>query len=67
MIEFTCNYQQSGQKFDHFWEHTVGSGYAPLSLRADWQAQLAQSRRELGFRHVRFHGILFEEQEEAEQ
>jgi len=42
----------------HFWEHTVGSCHAPLALRADWQAQLARCRNELGFRFVRFHGLL---------
>ena len=40
------------------WQWCVGSGHATLALRADWQAQLAQARRDLGFRHVRFHGIL---------
>jgi xylan 1,4-beta-xylosidase len=42
----------------HFWEHTVGSCHAPLGLRADWRAQLARCARELGFRRVRFHGLL---------
>ena len=42
----------------HAWEHTVGSGHAPLGLRADWQEQLQRAHQELGFRHVRFHGIL---------
>src|SRR4030081_3861467 len=42
----------------HVWEHTVGSCHAPLALRADWQAHLTRCRRELGFRHVRFHGLL---------
>jgi xylan 1,4-beta-xylosidase len=42
----------------HVWEHTVGSCHAPLALRADWQAQLRRCRQELGFRHVRFHGLL---------
>jgi xylan 1,4-beta-xylosidase len=42
----------------HVWEHTVGSGHAPLGLRADWQGQLRRAHQELGFRHVRFHGIL---------
>ncbi len=42
----------------HYWEHTVGSCHAPLALRADWRAQLARCRRELGFRRVRFHGLL---------
>jgi xylan 1,4-beta-xylosidase len=42
----------------HSWEHTIGSGHATLALRADWQRQLTRCRRELGFRHVRFHGLL---------
>ena len=42
----------------HVWEHTVGSCHAALALRADWQAQLRRCRQELGFRHVRFHGLL---------
>lgn len=46
-----------GKPLDHFWEHTVGSGHARLALRADWQAQLRRCRDELGFRHVRLHGI----------
>ncbi len=48
----------AGVHFPHAWEHTIGSGHAPLALRADWQRQLTRCRRELGFRHVRFHGIL---------
>lgn len=58
MIEFFCNVAQSGTTFSHFWEHTVGSGHAPLALRADWQAQLKKCHEELGFGHVRFHGPL---------
>lgn len=42
----------------HPWEHTVGSCHAPLGLRADWQEQLRRTHEELGFRRVRFHGIL---------
>ena len=40
------------------WQWCIGSGHATLALRADWQAQLAQARHDLGFRYVRFHGIL---------
>jgi len=29
-----------------------------MALRADWQVQLVRCHRELGFRHVRFHGLL---------
>ncbi len=40
------------------WQHCVGSGHSALALRADWQTQLRRAHEELGFRHVRFHGIL---------
>jgi xylan 1,4-beta-xylosidase len=36
----------------------VGSCHAPLALRSDWQAQLLRCHGELGFGHVRFHGLL---------
>ncbi|HET6579044.1 MAG TPA: hypothetical protein VFG66_12005, partial [Gemmatimonadales bacterium] len=58
MVQFKSNLAAPSAALGHFWEHTVGSGHAPLALRADWQRQLARCRRELGFRHVRFHGIL---------
>ncbi len=45
-------------QFFHSWEHCVGSGHAALALRADWQKQLTRCKMELGFRYVRFHGIL---------
>jgi xylan 1,4-beta-xylosidase len=55
---FKCDLSQPTTHLDHFWEHTLGSGHAPLALRADWQAQLARCQAELGVRHVRFHGLL---------
>ncbi len=55
---FRCRLSAPATPLPHVWEHTVGSCHAPLALRADWQAQLARCRRELGFRHVRFHGLL---------
>lgn len=58
MPTFSCDYSQRPAPFEHVWEHTVGSDQAPIALRADWQAQLGQCRRELGFRYVRFHGLL---------
>jgi xylan 1,4-beta-xylosidase len=58
MIQFLCDLSQTGTPFPHCWEHTVGSCHAPLALRSDWQAQLEQCHRELGFRYVRFHGLL---------
>lgn len=61
MPDFTCNLSQASKPFAHFWEHTVGSGHAPLALRADWQAQLTQCHNDLGFQHVRFHALLSDE------
>jgi xylan 1,4-beta-xylosidase len=59
IVEFRCDLsQQWGTPLPHCWEHSVGSCHAPLALRADWQAQLRQCREELGFRYVRFHGLL---------
>ena len=58
MPTFTCRLDETTTPLDHAWEHTVGSGHATLALRADWQAQLRRCHDELGFRHVRFHGLL---------
>ena len=55
---FTADLTAPGRPLNQPWQWCVGSGHATLALRADWQAQLAQARRDLGFRHVRFHGIL---------
>lgn len=55
---FSCDCSKDPENLPHFWEHCVGSGHATLALRADWQAQLKQCHDELGFRHVRFHGML---------
>ncbi|HVB03014.1 MAG TPA: cellulase family glycosylhydrolase [Chitinophagaceae bacterium] len=56
--EFICDLNDQPAPLLHFWEHTIGSGHATLALRADWQKQLLKCHIELGFRHVRFHGIL---------
>jgi len=58
VIEFFCNLSESGTPLPHFWEHTVGSDHALVALRADWQTQLRRCHQELGFQHVRFHGLL---------
>jgi len=55
---FKCDLLADTDSFPHFWEHTIGSGHAPLGLRSDWQKQLKRCHDELGFKHVRFHGIL---------
>lgn len=57
-ISFSCNLSGLTTPLKHAWEHTVGSDHAPVALRADWQKQLQRCHDELGFRHVRFHGLL---------
>ena len=37
---------------------TVGAGRANEGLRADWQQQLAVVQKEIGFKYLRFHGLL---------
>lgn len=55
---FTSRLSAAVTPLKHAWEHTVGSSRALLALRADWQAQLQRCHDELGFRYVRFHGLL---------
>jgi xylan 1,4-beta-xylosidase len=57
-LTFFCDLAEATTPLPHFWEHTVGSDHARMALRSDWQRQLKRAHDELGFRHVRFHGIL---------
>jgi xylan 1,4-beta-xylosidase len=45
----------------HFWEQMFGSGRANLSLRADYREDLRAVKKITGFRYVRFHAILDDE------
>jgi xylan 1,4-beta-xylosidase len=55
---FKCDVNGATSPLPHFWEHTVGSDHALMALRADWREQMRRAHDELGFRHVRFHGVL---------
>ncbi len=57
-LTFFCDLAEATTPLPHFWEHTVGSDHAPMALRADWQRHLKRAHDELGFRYVRFHGLL---------
>jgi len=39
----------------------VGAGRASEGLRADWQEQLAMVQKDVGFKYIRFHGLLNDE------
>jgi xylan 1,4-beta-xylosidase len=58
MPDFICDLSWPGTPLPHVWDHTVGSDHALMALRADWQTQLKRCHSELGFRYVRFHGLL---------
>ncbi len=58
MPHFHCDLEQAGIPLRHVWNHTIGSGHAPLALRADWQGQMRRTRADLKCRYARFHGIL---------
>jgi xylan 1,4-beta-xylosidase len=58
MPYFTSDLAQAPRPFPHVWEAVIGSGHAPLALRADWQRQLQRCHTDLGVQRVRFHGLL---------
>ncbi|HEX8461244.1 MAG TPA: glycoside hydrolase, partial [Segetibacter sp.] len=39
----------------------VGAGRANEGLRADWQQQLTVAKKEIGFKYIRFHGLLHDD------
>jgi xylan 1,4-beta-xylosidase len=62
-LTFFCDLAEATTPLPHFWEHTVGSDHASIALRRDWQQQLKRAHQELGFQHVRFHGLLSDDME----
>lgn len=49
---------KSQNAFPHYWEMCIGSCNAYTSLREDYRKQLKRAHDELGFKYVRFHGLL---------
>ncbi len=47
--------------FPHFWEQMFGSGRANLALRESYRDDLRSVERITGFKYVRFHAILMDE------
>ena len=52
------NVKASKGKLDRTFNAVVGAGRANEGLRADWQQQLAEIKRDAGFRYIRMHGLL---------
>jgi xylan 1,4-beta-xylosidase len=45
-------------KLDTFFKTSIGAGRANEGLRADWQKQLAEIKRDTDFQYIRMHGLL---------
>jgi xylan 1,4-beta-xylosidase len=45
-------------KLNQTFNLTIGAGRANEGLRADWQQQLAEIKRDAGFKYIRMHGLL---------
>ena len=52
------NVSQVQGKLNKTFNFTIGAGRANEGLRADWQQQLAEIKRDAGFRYIRMHGLL---------
>ena len=56
-----ADYQQEKGAMPEVFRECVGAGRAAEGLRADWQEQLKLAHEEIGFRSIRFHGVLSDE------
>ena len=50
-----------GQRYKPYWKTCVGAGRANEGLRAAFQRQLRQLQEQIGFRYLRFHGLLHDD------
>ncbi|GIJ79794.1 xylan 1,4-beta-xylosidase [Micromonospora phaseoli] len=50
--------EQPSGRLTEAWRFAVGTGRFDLALRRDYQDSLALVQREIGFRHIRGHGLL---------
>ena len=57
-IQYGIHLSEEGRPYPHYWELCVGSCHAATILRADVQEQIRRAHREIGFRYLRFHGLL---------
>lgn len=49
------------KELSRYYNFCVGAGRANEGLRAEWQKQLTEVKRECGFRYIRFHGLLHDD------
>lgn len=52
------DYQKVKGPLNTMFKECIGAGRANEGLRADWQQQLAEVRKDCGFKYIRMHGLL---------
>lgn len=57
VVSFTADFSQQAQLNQPLLD-CVGSGHGSLALRADYRDHLAKVQRDIGFKHIRGHGLL---------
>lgn len=57
----TININKKGIYHDYYWKNLTTFGRAAEGLRKEWQNQLEELQREIGFKYIRFHGIFSDE------
>ncbi len=55
------NSKKQGEYFENHWQNLITFGRAKEGLGANWQKQFKEIQEEIGFNHIRFHGIFMDE------
>ncbi len=61
MREISADFNETKGLHSEVWRECIGAGRANEGLRADWQRQLKLVQDEIGFREIRFHGLLHDD------
>lgn len=56
--QISIDYNQSKGKLNTMFKECIGAGRANEGLRADWQKQLAEIKKDCDFKYIRMHGLL---------
>lgn len=51
------DFNKKGTYLKPYWRNLTGFGRAAEGLRSQWREQLRELQSEIGFKHIRFHGI----------
>lgn len=57
-VQYTVDSRKPARPYPHYWEMSVGSCHAATLLREDVRNHIRAARQEIGFRYIRFHGLL---------